>query len=85
MRLYVLVPDVSPFSFSRELVDARYGHCEGVGGLFNLNFVKTLVTEHRRKSQNHSHRLWGLGVLALWLADWNDASAAAARARVHAD
>ncbi len=54
-------------------------------GLFNLNFVKTLVTEHRRKSQNHSHRLWGLGVLALWLADWNDASAAAARARVHAD
>ena len=31
------------------------------------DFVRQLLCEHERKTHNHSHRLWGLVVLELWL------------------
>lgn len=36
-------------------------------GLFDAAFVRRLVSEHRAKRENHSHRLWGLLVFELWL------------------
>lgn len=36
-------------------------------GLFRPHVVQRLIDEHMRKSQNHSHRLWGLVVLKLWV------------------
>jgi asparagine synthase (glutamine-hydrolysing) len=36
-------------------------------GLFNADFIKRLLDEHLRKTHNHSHRLWSLLVLELWL------------------
>ncbi len=36
-------------------------------GFINPSFIKRMVDEHRDKSHNHSHRLWGLVVLELWL------------------
>jgi asparagine synthase (glutamine-hydrolysing) len=41
-------------------------------GFFNPDFVRRLVDEHWRKTHNHSHRLWGLGVLELWLRNHLD-------------
>jgi asparagine synthase (glutamine-hydrolysing) len=35
--------------------------------LFHTPFVQRMVEEHNRKTYNHSHRLWGLVVLELWL------------------
>jgi asparagine synthase (glutamine-hydrolysing) len=41
-------------------------------GFFRPHVVRRLVEEHIRKRQNHSHRLWGLLVLELWLRTWLD-------------
>lgn len=34
---------------------------------FRPAFVQRMIDEHNRKTHNHSHRLWGLVVLELWL------------------
>jgi asparagine synthase (glutamine-hydrolysing) len=36
-------------------------------GFFHMHGVQRLLDEHLRKTHNHSHRLWGLVVLELWL------------------
>jgi asparagine synthase (glutamine-hydrolysing) len=41
-------------------------------GFFRPGFVQRMLAEHRRKTHNHSHRLWGLLVLELWLRAWYD-------------
>jgi asparagine synthase (glutamine-hydrolysing) len=41
-------------------------------GVFRINFVQQMIEQHMRKTQNHSHRLWGLLVLELWLRAWMD-------------
>ncbi|MBN2010341.1 hypothetical protein JW960_13430 [candidate division KSB1 bacterium] len=36
-------------------------------GYFNTKFVQRMIKQHLSKSHNHSHRLWALVVLKLWL------------------
>jgi asparagine synthase (glutamine-hydrolysing) len=36
-------------------------------GLFNPEFVQNMIAQHQNKSHNHSHRLWSLMMLELWL------------------
>jgi asparagine synthase (glutamine-hydrolysing) len=36
-------------------------------GVFHSTFVQRMIEEHRRKTHNHSHRLWALVVLDFWL------------------
>ena len=36
-------------------------------GFVRPEFVQRMLDEHQRKIHNHSHRLWGLVVLELWL------------------
>lgn len=36
-------------------------------GLFRSDVVNRMVQEHLNKTRNHSHRLWSLAVLELWL------------------
>ena len=36
-------------------------------GLFHLEFVQMMMAQHLDKSHNHSHRLWSLMMLELWL------------------
>ncbi len=36
-------------------------------GLFRPEPVQRLLEEHREKRHNHSHRIWALYVLELWL------------------
>lgn len=38
-------------------------------GLFKSAYIQRLFDEHMRKTHNHSHRLWGLVVLNLWLKE----------------
>jgi asparagine synthase (glutamine-hydrolysing) len=38
-------------------------------GFFSDQFVQQLIQEHLRKSHNHSHRLWSLIVLELWIRE----------------
>jgi asparagine synthase (glutamine-hydrolysing) len=40
--------------------------------LFHRHIIRKLVEEHVTKRHNHSHRLWGLLVLELWLRSWLD-------------
>ncbi len=55
--------------------DGASAFCEGVLrdpafhglGFFRAGAIEQLLAEHRRKTHNHSHRLWSLVVLALWL------------------
>lgn len=42
-------------------------------GFFEDEFVQRLIREHLQKSHNHSHRLWSLLVLELWLREHLDA------------
>ncbi|MBN1779924.1 hypothetical protein JW948_02265 [bacterium] len=35
--------------------------------LFNPAFVQTMIREHGNRTRNHSHRLWALAVLELWM------------------
>jgi asparagine synthase (glutamine-hydrolysing) len=42
-------------------------------GLFRPAFVQTLFEQHLSKKFNHSHRLWALAVLELWLQKHFDA------------
>jgi asparagine synthase (glutamine-hydrolysing) len=41
-------------------------------GLFRPSVVRRLVDEHRTRRHNHSHRLWALIVLELWIKAWLD-------------
>ena len=41
-------------------------------GFFRPQVIRRMVEEHSRKQQNHSHRLWALVVLELWLRRWLD-------------
>ncbi len=36
-------------------------------GLFSASAVESLIAEHGRGRHNHSHRLWGIYTLSLWL------------------
>ncbi len=36
-------------------------------GYFHPEFVERMRKEHEQKTHNHSHRLWSLVVLHLWL------------------
>jgi len=36
-------------------------------GFFNSEVVQTMIKEHLRRRHNHSHRLWSLMMLELWL------------------
>lgn len=38
-------------------------------GFFNPMFVERMLDEHLQKTHNHSHRLWSLLVLELWLKE----------------
>ena len=38
-----------------------------VNGFFRADFIERMLGEHQSRSQNHSHRLWALLVLKLWL------------------
>jgi asparagine synthase (glutamine-hydrolysing) len=40
-------------------------------GFFRPGVVQRMLEEHMRKTHNHSHRLWGLIVLELWLRDFS--------------
>jgi asparagine synthase (glutamine-hydrolysing) len=42
---------------------------------FCPSVIPTLIEEHLNKSHNHSHRLWALIVLELWLRAWLDQQA----------
>ncbi len=48
-------------------------------GLFNGNYLDHLIDTHRRKTHNHSHRLWGLAILELWMRSFLDDSPSKAR------
>jgi asparagine synthase (glutamine-hydrolysing) len=37
--------------------------------LFNTKFIQQMLQEHRQKTHNHSHRLWSLLVLELWMRE----------------
>jgi asparagine synthase (glutamine-hydrolysing) len=41
-------------------------------GLFRSSMVRKLIDEHRSMRHNHSHRIWGLLVLELWMQAWLD-------------
>lgn len=36
-------------------------------GLFNAPVIRSMIGQHLRKTHNHSHRLWALVVLELWM------------------
>jgi asparagine synthase (glutamine-hydrolysing) len=36
-------------------------------GFFRSEFIQRLLQEHTQRTHNHSHRLWALVVLGLWL------------------
>jgi asparagine synthase (glutamine-hydrolysing) len=40
--------------------------------IFNPQFVRTLVDQHRRGEANHSERLWSLVNLEMWLRRFID-------------
>jgi asparagine synthase (glutamine-hydrolysing) len=44
-------------------------------GFFRSSMVRQMLEEHRSMRHNHSHRLWGLVVLELWLRAWLDPKA----------
>jgi asparagine synthase (glutamine-hydrolysing) len=39
------------------------------GNLFNSAFIQQMLQEHLLKTHNHSHRLWSLVVLKLWISE----------------
>ncbi len=41
-------------------------------GLFDSRNVTQMIGEHLTKRNNHSHRLWALMVLELWLREYMD-------------
>jgi asparagine synthase (glutamine-hydrolysing) len=41
-------------------------------GLFRPAVVRRLIDEHSSRRNNHSHRLWALTVLELWMREWLD-------------
>jgi asparagine synthase (glutamine-hydrolysing) len=49
--------------------------CLGKRGFLRSCMVRQMLEEHRSMRHNHSHRLWGLVVLELWLRTWLDSQA----------
>jgi asparagine synthase (glutamine-hydrolysing) len=45
-------------------------------GYFRPEAVEQLIVEHESRNYDHSHRLWALLVLELWLREWLDAPVA---------
>jgi asparagine synthase (glutamine-hydrolysing) len=41
-------------------------------GLFDSKYLDHMIETHRRKTHNHSHRLWGLVMLELWMRSFVD-------------
>jgi asparagine synthase (glutamine-hydrolysing) len=41
-------------------------------GLVRPDAVRNLIAEHANRRENHSHRIWALVVLELWLRTWID-------------
>jgi asparagine synthase (glutamine-hydrolysing) len=41
-------------------------------GIFNVQFVRTLVNQHQRGEANHSERLWSLVNFEMWLRRFVD-------------
>lgn len=39
------------------------------GNFFNAAFTQQMLQEHLLKTHNHSHRLWSLLVLELWMRE----------------
>lgn len=56
--------DIASSKFMGELVSSD---AIGSTGFFQPDQVQDMVAEHKAKAHNHSHRLWGLAVLELWL------------------
>ena len=52
-----------------------------VSGLFRSQFIERLIKEHAQRVHNHSHRLWSLVVLGLWLQRSSENKTAAASDR----
>jgi asparagine synthase (glutamine-hydrolysing) len=50
-------------------------------GFFRSSVVRQLLEEHLSMRHNHSHRLWGLVVLELWLRAWLDPQAPSVRSQ----
>jgi len=54
-------------SLSRRIEEVLSEHAIKARGLFNPGAVRDMLEEHRRLRHNHSHRIWALYVLELWL------------------
>jgi len=48
-------------------------------GIFNHQFVRTLVNQHQRGEANHSERLWSLVNMEIWLRRFIDEDKMSAR------
>jgi asparagine synthase (glutamine-hydrolysing) len=44
--------------------------------LFDQNYIRLMLDQHRRKTQNHHHRLWALMCFELWCRTFLDADGA---------
>ncbi len=49
------------------LSDVLFGEKLKQRGLFQTNYLRSLFDEHQKKRYNHSHRLWSVAMLELWL------------------
>jgi asparagine synthase (glutamine-hydrolysing) len=52
------------------MIETLSDGCFGQRNFFSPGVVQRMIEEHLRKTHNHSHRLWGLIVLELWLRDF---------------
>jgi asparagine synthase (glutamine-hydrolysing) len=52
------------------MIDTLSDNCFRQRNLFRPSVVQRMIREHVRKTHNHSHRLWGLIVLELWMRDF---------------
>jgi asparagine synthase (glutamine-hydrolysing) len=59
------------------IADVLSDGCLRQRGFFRQGVVRRMIEEHVRKSHNHSHRIWGLIVLELWLRDFSRRAAEA--------
>jgi asparagine synthase (glutamine-hydrolysing) len=59
------------------IADVLFNGCLRQRGFFRPGVVRRMIEEHMCKSHNHSHRIWGLIVLELWLRDFSRTAAEA--------